>query len=284
MDVHLTQSVFSDPGRPGFGELPVDPRRLALLVRNLIIHRREGERFGHVITERRLREDAEARYVSEMTRILRERSDAPPTRGREPGERFVGTCRDFSLLLCSMLRATGTPARLRCGFATYLVEGFHDDHWVTEYRSPDGGWRLVDAQVAYGPYEVDFDPLDVPRNRFLVAGQAWRECRAGRRDPGTFGVAGLRGIRGLWYVRGNVLRDLAALNGVEVLPWDCWGPEVLDDAALTEDDLARTDAVAAARTDDEVRRLYRDPRLTVPDEITSYTTYAGVRRVTLPRS
>lgn len=284
MDFYLTQSVFSDPGDLDVGGLPREPGQLARFVRDVIIHRGEGELFGHAIPERWLAEDAESRYVTEVLRILRERSGRPLTERREPAERFVGTCRDFSLLLCSLLRATGTPARLRCGFATYFTEGFHEDHWVTEYRLPDGSWRLVDAQIAYGPYDVSFDPLDVPRDQFVVAGQAWRECRAGRADPATFGVSWLKHIRGLWYVRANVGHDLAALNGVEVLPWDGWGPEILDDAALTDDDIALTDAVAGARTEDELRRLYQDPRLTVPDEIRSYTADGGVRNVTLRRS
>jgi hypothetical protein len=97
----------------------------------------------------------------------------------------------------------------------------------------------------------------------------------------TFGVSHLGGLQGLWFVRSNVLHDLAALNGVEVLPWDGWGREILDDGALTEADLVLADAVAGAGSQEELRRLYQDPRLTVPDEIVSYTTYGGVRKVTL---
>jgi hypothetical protein len=282
MDPYLTQSVYSDPGDLDLSALPRDAAQLALLVRNVMIHRGEGELFGHVVDGSRLREDAESRRVATMLRLLRERSDLPLTERREPAERFVGTCRDFSLLLCSLLRATGTPARARCGFADYFTAGWYEDHWVTEYRLPDGGWRLVDAQIAYGPYDVSFDPLDVPRDRFVVAGRAWQECRAGRADPRSFGLSWAEGLRGLWFVRGNVLRDLAALNGVEVLPWDCWDPEILDDAALTEGELASVDTVAAAETDEEARRLYRDPRLAVPDEVVSYTAYNGVRKVRLP--
>ncbi|MEU9291649.1 transglutaminase-like domain-containing protein [Streptomyces sp. NPDC048275] len=285
MDFYLTQSAYSEPGDLDVSGLPRDPGQLAGAVRDVIIHRGEGERFGYVIPRERLHEDAESRYVGVLLRILRERKDAPLTERRPPAERFVGTCRDFALLHCSLLRATGTPARIRCGFATYFIDGFHEDHWVTEYRLPDGSWRLVDAQIAYGPYDVNFDPLDVPRDQFVVAGQAWRECRAGRADPAAFGVSWLEGFKGLWYIRGNIVHDLAALNGVEVLPWDGWGPEILDDTGLTEDELALIDAVAAADSEDELRRLYhRDPRLTVPDEIRSYTTYTGLRQVTLRRS
>lgn len=285
-DFYLKQTVFSDPGDLHVGDLPRDPRELAGVVRDLIIHRGEGGLLGYAVPEQRLRHDAESRYVSEMLRILRERRDAPLTERRAPEERFVGTCRDFALLFCSLLRATGTPARIRCGFAGYFDEDFHYDHWVTEYLLPDGGWRLADAQVHH-EHVVPFDPLDVPRDQFLVAAEAWRACREGRADPRKFGMRGL-GIEGLsytglWFVRCNVERDLAALNGVELLPWDAWAPEILDDASLTEDDLALIDTVAAARTEDELRRLYGTPPLTVPDEITSYTTYDGVRKVTLRR-
>jgi len=284
MDNHLRQTVHSDPGDLDIDELPRDPGQLARVVRDLIIHRGEGERLGYVIPEPRLHTDAESRYVTELLRVLRARRDAPLTEPRAPEERFVGTCRDFSLLHCSLLRATGTPARIRCGFATYFVDDWHEDHWVTEYRLPDGSWRLVDPQVLHPSYALDFDPLDVPRDRFVVAGDAWRACRAGRADPLTFGFSQLAHVKGLWYVRLSVLHDLAALNGVEVLPWDAWGPELLDDDSLTEEELALIDAVASADDEHESRRLYEDPRLTVPDTVTSYTAYTGVRRVSLRSS
>jgi hypothetical protein len=284
MDIHLKQTPYSDLGDLDVSGLPREPGELARLVRGLIIHRGESGRLGHPIPEERQHDDPEARYVTEVLRILRERGGAPLTERRPYDERFTGTCRDFSLLLCALLRATGTPARLRCGFATYLAAGYHDDHWVTEYRLPDGSWRLADAQVLLPEYPLDFDPLDVPRDRFLVAGDAWRVCREGRADPKTFGVWFLDGFEGLWYIRTNVLLDLAAVNGVELLPWDIWGREIRADADLTDGDLALLDEVAAARTDDDFRRLYQDPRLKVPDEIMSYTSRSGYldhRRVIL---
>ncbi|WP_456781864.1 transglutaminase domain-containing protein [Bradyrhizobium sp. USDA 3315] len=37
------------------------------------------------------------------------------------------TCRDFSLMLCSVLRHHGVPARIRCGFGRYFApHPFHD--------------------------------------------------------------------------------------------------------------------------------------------------------------
>ncbi|MET8942626.1 transglutaminase-like domain-containing protein [Streptomyces sp. NPDC004542] len=279
-DFYLRQTPYSDPGDLDVDGLPRDAGELAGLVRDLIIHRSEGERFGWTVPTARLHEDVETRYVTGLLRVLRARGDGPLTERRPPEQRFVGTCRDFALLLCSLLRATGTPARVRCGFATYFTDGFHEDHWVTEYRTPQGRWRRADAQVHHG-CDLPFDPMDVPADRFLVAGDAWRACRAGRADPRTFGVPWLDGVRGLWFVRADVLRDLAALHGVELLPWDEWGPGIQDDASLTADDVALVDAVAAARSEEELHRLYEDPRLRVPDVITSHTTHGGPRRVRL---
>ena len=280
-DFSLRQTPYSDPGELDPRGLPRAPRRLAAMVRGLIVHRGEGDLLGYEVPEERLHHDAESRYVTEILRLLRERGDNPLTERRGPGGRFVGTCRDFSLLLCSLLRATGTPARLRCGFATYFTDGWYEDHWVTEYRARDGGWRRADAQVHSG-YDVSFDPMDVPRDAFLVAGDVWRDCRQGRVDPRMCGFSGVEGLRGLWCVHGNVLRDLAALNGVELLPWDGWEPWLRKGASLGEDALAAADAVAAARSPDDWSRLFADPRLTVPAEITSYTSYLGDRPVTLP--
>jgi hypothetical protein len=76
---------------------------------------------------------------------------------------------------------------------------------------------------------------------------------------------------GAWFVRNNVVRDLAALNGVEALPWDQWGP--MDrESALGEgpaDELVdEVAAVTAAASWPRLRRLYEsDERLTAPETL-----------------
>jgi hypothetical protein len=283
MDTWLKQTPYSDPGGLDTGVLPREPGELARLVRGLIIHRGEGEPLGYGIPPERLHHDAESRYVTEILRILRARSNRPLTEARPYEERFVGTCRDFALLHVSLLRATGTPARVRGGFATYFVDGFHEDHWITEYRLPDGTWRLADPQVVRAGHDLDFDPLDVPRNRFLVAGEAWRAVRGGAADPATFGLSWDESLRGGWFVRHSLVLDLACRGGVETLPWDGWLPlaGVEEPGSPSEEELALLDAVAAA-TDDEAGRLFEDPRLTPPREILSLAPYLGPRKVTLP--
>ena len=48
----------------------------------------------------------------------------------------------------------------------------------------------------------DFDPLDVPRDRFIVGGKAWQLCRCGQADPDAFGIFDMHG---LGFVRGDLL-------------------------------------------------------------------------------
>jgi hypothetical protein len=284
---YLAHSVFSDPGDLSrLDGVPTGPAELARLVRDLLVHREEASIFGFTLPEHR-KNEAETRYVSAILRLVTELDDRPLTAARPPAKRFAGTCRDFALVLCSLLRSTGTPARIRCGFATYFIPGRHEDHWVTEYWDRDKGWTLVDAQLPTPPvmdaFKISFDPLDVPRDRFLVAGDAWRACREERADPMTFGVS-LIDLSGMGFVQGNVVRDLAALNKVEVLPWDGWN--LCERFHLDETDAQLLDAVAEAESHggpfSRVRHLFlTNPGLRTPRKITSYTTYSGVKTVHL---
>jgi len=154
--------------------------------------------------------------------------DAAPLPVARPLEkRLVGNCRDFATLLCAMLRHQGVPARARCGFGTYFLDDRYPyvDHWVCEYwKADEGRWVMVDAQLDALQREVlkiTFDPLDMPPGQFVTGGQGWRMCRAGQADPAKFGIFEWHG---LWFVRGDLMRDFLALNKVEILPWDGgWG-------------------------------------------------------------
>jgi hypothetical protein len=77
-------------------------------------------------------------------------------------------------------------------------------------------------------------------------------------------------MNGLWFIRGNLLRDIAALNKLEILPWDIWGIAEKRDRNLTADDHALLDTIAAltvapAANFAAIRHLYQtDSRLTMP--------------------
>ncbi len=287
---YTAQSVFSDPGvfAPRYADLPAEPVRLAEAARGLMIHRLEGGIFGYEIPRDRLHHDAETRYVDDILRIILDRDDAPLHRPRAVADRFVGVCRDFSLLFCSFLRHFGVPARVRNGFADYLgPDGFHYDHVVTEYRDPDRGWLLADAQLldprVAAAHGIDFDPMDVPRDRFLVSGVAWRRVRAGEADPDTFGLPDV--VPGEWWLANNLRLDLAAINRAEPLLWDVWGPDPGPFGEMTDAVRELFDEVARL-TGDEVpfaaarARFARDD-LRLPRTVVTRGLYHAPAEVTL---
>lgn len=203
----------------------------------------------------------------------------PVTERRELGDRAAGVCRHFTVVAVAMLRARGVPARGRVGFGAYFERGKFVDHWVVEYWNETASrWTLADAQLDELQRSVlkpDFDVLDVPRDRFIIAGDAWRQCRAGKADPMKFGILDMWG---LWFIAHNVLLDFAALNKVEMLPWDDWGPMIPPGEAPTADQLALFDRLADLTLDadarfDELRALYATgPGLKVPPEVFNAVT------------
>ena len=94
-------------------------------------------------------------------------------------------------------------------------------------------------------------------------------CRSGRAARERFGLSYVH-LQGLWFVAGNVVRDFASLNRIEMLPWDVWGLMTMDDAGLTDQHKALLDRIAmlslaGGEAFGEVREIYEsDERLRVP--------------------
>jgi hypothetical protein len=249
-----------------FSGLPREPGSLAGVVQGLLMHEHVAPAYGLTLSEAKHAE-AHTRPVEEIVRQIVAHDPRPLTAPRAPAERQVGVCSHFTLLHVAMLRRAGKRARARCGFGAYFEKDKYLDHWVTEYWNEDRkAWLLVDAQLDARQREVfkiAFDPLDVPRDQFLVAGDAWQRCRAGGLDPNAFGILDMHG---LWFIASNVIRDVAALNDRVMLPWDVWGAMTPKNDEL---DLAFTDRLAALTIEPdrhfgELRAAYQDPRVKVP--------------------
>jgi hypothetical protein len=256
--------------------MPSEVGELAAVVQGLILHPWWAPAYGQTLTDERLQE-FHLRGVGEMLACLEARSPGGAV-ARPPAGRLVGMCRQFTVLTVAALRAHGIPARARCGFAGYFRPGKFEDHWVVEcWDARESRWRLVDAQLDALQREklhLDFDPLDVPRDRFLVAGAAWQKYRRGEVRPDQFGLIS-RNEFGLWFVAGNLVRDLAALNKREMLPWDVWGAMPGPDRSISAEDATAFDEVAAYGLDPDAHfvalqeRYRRDPRFTVPPTVTN---------------
>jgi hypothetical protein len=259
---------LSTPGRRAdlLGDLPHGPKALAEIVQGVLMHEHIASTYGVQLDDSQHAE-AHVRSVEGILDGIAAHDARALTAARAPDQRQVGVCRHFSLVHVAMLRAQGIPARARCGFGAYFEKGKFYDHWVTEYWNEAGQrWVLVDAQM--DPHQrklfhVGFDPQDVPRDQFLVAGDAWTLCHDGKADPDDFCILDMKGW---WFIASNVIRDVAALNGHEMLPWDVWGAMVPDDEKI---DRAFIDRLAelSSRPDadpEALRAAYHDNRVAVP--------------------
>jgi hypothetical protein len=183
--------------------------------------------------------------------------------------RVVGTCRHFAVLGCALLRYRGIAARARCGFGTYFQPGQALDHWITEYwHSGDRRWVRVDTEHLEHSFVAR--PGDLQPGEFLTGGEAWAAHRAGTADAATFGVYATENF-GPAEIRGNVIRDLAALNKTEMLPWDEWGRMTASyrgETGAEYDALMDTVAAVCGAADPAaVSRMYASADLQVPPEL-----------------
>ena len=249
--------------------LPKDVGGLAKVVQGLLIHEHIAPAYGVTLSAEQ-HAQAHMRGIEKTLDSIARQDSRPLSQARPPAERVVGVCRHFTLLHVAMLRRQGVAARARCGFGAYFEKGKFIDHWVTEYwDESQQRWVLVDSQLDQRQRElfaIAFDPLDVPREQFLVAGDAWQLCRSGKADPGAFGILDMHG---LWFIAGNVVRDVAALNNRKMLPWDVWGAMAQTDSEL---DLPFIDRLAEFshapdRHFGDLRAIYKDKRVAVPGTV-----------------
>jgi hypothetical protein len=269
-------AAMTSAGRfaPSLRTLPRDVAALATVAQGLLVHEHIAPAYGVTLSE----EDRHSVHIRPVERLLEwivARDGRSFHLPRAVANRVAGNCRHLTVLMVAMLRAQGIPARARCGFGDYFVDGIFEDHWVCEYwHAEQQRWIMVDAQLddlQRQLFSIDFDVTDVPRDRFLIAGEAWARCRAGAADPGRFGLS-ITNEAGYWWIAGNLMRDAAALGNVELLPWDSWGAMPTPDEPIDDDRCALFDQLAALTKDPdnafiELHQLGRDDRLRVPPTV-----------------
>lgn len=224
--------------------LPNSIASLCRIIQGLLVHAFWRGLEASPLTEDRQRALQTRPAAAKLAAILA-LNDRPLTVARPPERRLAATSRDYSLLLVALLRHQSIPARVRCGFATFFAPHRYEEHWMVEYWSDDDDrWVLVDPQMDDTQriaLSVSFDPLNVPRSRFLSSGAAWQRCRSGSLDPALFGSLE---NRGMYAIRCALIHDLAALNCIEMLPWDRWGLMLPSEEMLSDADITLFDTIA----------------------------------------
>ena len=244
--------------------LPTTPTEICAVAQGLVVLPDLAASFG--IPEER-DDERSIRPVSDILGVLRALDDRPLIEERAFTDRVVGTCRHFAVVAAALLRHQGIPARVRCGFASYFEPGKYLDHWIVEHRHPtDARWVRTDPEIL--GFDFVASPDDLAEGDFLSGGEAWTFCREGGADPMDFGVPGYPDNWGIGEIRGNAVRDLAALNKVEMLPWDEWGRmQASYDGETGADYDALMDRIAETCAADDpaaLADLYAAEDLTVP--------------------
>lgn len=224
LEQYTRHGIWSDPGdhRAAVATLPDDLPSLIEAVRGLFVHT-DYLHLYDVSAEEFPDLSRETKSLSMRLSQILSLDDAPLSQARPPRLRAVGTCRDYALMLCGFLREKGVPARVRCGFARYFIEGYHQDHWVCEYWYADlARWSLADAQldeVTCSELGIDFDTSALPEGRFLTSDEAWKAWYSGLMIGAAFGHGA---DDGAWFLVVNLARDLFSLHKQEVTEWDGW--------------------------------------------------------------
>ena len=254
-------------------DLPQEIPLLVSLTQNALIHVFWADHYGLRLSELRKREVNLRTFKAKYAQML-ELDPTPFTQHREIERRLVGNCRDFSVILAALLKARGIPARARCGFGTYFQPKHYEDHWVVEYwNATEERWQMIDSQLdelQQKALKIQFNPLDVPAYKFITGAKAWLLCRTGQADPETFGISDMKG---LWFVRGDLVRDFLALNNIEILPWDVYGLIAKHESQVTQSDFILLDQIASLclnpqETFAALRSLYNENKeLQVPPSI-----------------
>ena len=282
LSFYAEPSGLTSAGRhaASFDDLPNDPIALARIVQGLVLHKYMAHAYGVDVAPARDGE-AHTRRVETMLEQIFAHDRRPLPALRAPEKRLLGVCGHFTALLVAMLRAKGIPARERAGFGAYFNAPYSEEHVLCEYwNTDDNRWVLLDTQfdeVWRAQLKIDHDVFDVPRDRFLTASAAWTLCRSGQADANLFGIFN-GNKRGLWFIAAELIRDVAALNKMEVLVWDVWGAMPKPDTQLDAHELTYFDRLAALTRDpdasfSELTTVYRDDeRVRVPPVVFNVIT------------
>ncbi|GHO89508.1 transglutaminase domain-containing protein [Dictyobacter formicarum] len=191
-------------------DLPTDIGQLGRLVKRQVIHSialslgREGAQINPVygnIREVPWYRQGEDDYFPTAVAMLAELYHRDP-RGFVPDraveDKLIVTCRFVAILMASILKTRGIPARVRAGYAPYIRPGADtiEVHWITQYwHAPLERWMTIDADTSLE--HRPFDPFDMPPDTFGFAAKTWLAVREGRQNANAYTDHGVSALENL---------------------------------------------------------------------------------------
>jgi hypothetical protein len=208
LDFYRQYSSFTDPGEYKYlyKNLPDSLPELCSLIRSQFIHPyAELPKYRDQIPKERWNEALKYPTVKSILEGLLSYDSSGIVKNRKPEDRLILICRHNAILLASILKYRGIPARIRGGHATYLIPNFHTSHMICEvWNENDKHWMLVDPSM---------DMIDFSREKFNFSNESWLKMQKEEIDPNLYGIPG-RGT-GLVSIVAAFCTDLASILGTE---------------------------------------------------------------------
>jgi sulfatase modifying factor 1 len=208
LDFYKQYSEFTDPGEYAYlyENLPDSLPELCSLIRSQFIHAyAELPKYREQIPEERWNESIKYPIVKSILEGLVSYDSRGLVKDRKIEDRLVLICRHNAILLASIMKYRGIPARVRYGHATYIAPGFHISHAICEvWNEKDRRWMLVDPSM---------DKIDFSREQFDFSNDAWLQMQKGEIDPELYGIPGM--YTGMGSIVTKISSDLACILGTE---------------------------------------------------------------------
>lgn len=169
------------------------------------------------------------------------------TLDRKIEDKIVVTCRYVSILMASILKAKGIPARCRAGFCVIehrYNELLSGDHWIVQYYDKnEDRWINIDTN-RISNLEEDKKYIDFKEGYFDFVAQVWLDVRSGKTDINHF-IHGSR-IKGLGMLARSLFYDFHALMNDEIsyLFFPCFISNDEKFNQLTDEDFTDLDKLA----------------------------------------
>jgi formylglycine-generating enzyme len=209
LNFYRQYSSFTDPGEYAYlyKNLPDSLPELCSLIKSQSVHPfAELPQYRDRIPEERWNEWL-TMYptVQSILKGLQSYDSRGFVKDRKVENRLILSCRENAILLASILKYRGIPARVRAGHAAYLEAGLHLSHAICEvWNERKKRWMLVDPSTGM---------VDFRREEFDFSNDVWLKLRKGELNPEIYIAP--PNYRGLVSIVGKISPDLSSLLGTE---------------------------------------------------------------------